>query len=86
MDCVIEKTEARASSAQERTAVLADIWKTILNVDSVGVDVEFFDIGGNSILLLAMLEVVQEKLGKEVALEDLAEGITIEKIDSFLVA
>ncbi|HXZ00665.1 MAG TPA: phosphopantetheine-binding protein [Stellaceae bacterium] len=59
---------------------VAAIWEQILQAQDIGRDAEFFDIGGNSMLLLAMIELVQQQTGKEIALDDLSEGITVNKI------
>lgn len=59
---------------------VAAIWEQILQAKDIGRDHEFFDLGGNSMLLLAMIELVQQQTGKEIALDDLSEGITVNKI------
>jgi aryl carrier-like protein len=48
----------RAEIALPRTEtekVMAGIWAEVLGVDEVGVDENFFDLGGNSLLLLAVV-------------------------------
>ena len=57
---------------------ISEIWLSILDVDSVGTGDDFFDIGGNSMMLLVMLEKIQETYSVEIELEDLTDGITID--------
>ena len=84
MNSVVEEIRLTSVSPQEKINLISGIWKNVLATDEVGPQEEFFDLGGNSMLLLAMLEVVQEKFGQEIALEDLSEGVSIEKIASLL--
>lgn len=42
---------------------IADIWREILNVETVGADDNFFDIGGHSLLTLRVVQQVEAKLG-----------------------
>jgi acyl carrier protein len=60
------------------------IWQQILERETIPADADFFDLGGNSMLLLAMLECVQEQLQCEIAIDDLAEGVTTARIASLI--
>lgn len=50
---------------------LARVWSRVLGLDPIGVCDNFFDIGGNSILLLAVLTALEEQGVGHVALVDL---------------
>ena len=50
----------------ERT--LAEIWREVLGVPSVGLDDNFFDLGGTSLLLIRVHAKIQEKLSPDVPL------------------
>ena len=43
--------------------LLAGIWQQVLGVDCVGVHDTFFDLGGNSLLSVAVVEVIRSKTG-----------------------
>ncbi|MEV4112087.1 SDR family oxidoreductase [Nonomuraea sp. NPDC049695] len=45
----------------ERT--LADIWMSVLRLDSVGVDDDFYQLGGNSVLAISLIAKVRKELG-----------------------
>jgi acyl carrier protein len=70
--------------AEPATAALAGqvaaVWQDVLRKEAAGPDDDFFDAGGNSMLLLAMLELVQRRLGVEIPPDDLSEGVTISRI------
>lgn len=69
-------------SELERT--LAQLWQRILDVQNVGVDDNFFDLGGDSLLLVAVHSNLQKLLQKEIALMDLFEFSTIRKLAQHL--
>ena len=60
---------------------IAEIWKSVLGVARVGRHDSFFDIGGNS-LLLVQLMVRMKKSGMEMTLSDMLTGMTVEKMAS----
>ncbi len=66
------------SSELERT--LAQLWQRILKVQNVGLDDNFFDLGGDSLLLVAVHSNLQKLLQTEIPLTDLFEFSTIRKL------
>jgi len=56
---------------------LAEIWKQLLGVTEVGVDDNFFDLGGDSLLLMRLQLLVQEKFHAELAVAEMFEFPTI---------
>jgi len=56
---------------------LRDIWVAVLNHSDIGVDDDFFEIGGHSMLALQVLARVQEICGVEVPVRDFIERPTI---------
>ncbi len=75
----IVRTEAAAytapSSSMERT--IAGIWSEILKVDDIGVNDNFFDLGGHSLALVRAYERVSEALEMDLSHIDLFEYPTI---------
>lgn len=47
----------------ELQAELAGIWQEVLDLDQVGVEDSFFDLGGDSISVLEMMTLAEERLG-----------------------
>jgi aspartate racemase len=70
------------SSELERT--IAQLWQRILNVQNVGLDDNFFDLGGDSLLLVAVHSNLQKLLQTEIPLTDLFEFSTIRKLAQHL--
>jgi amino acid adenylation domain-containing protein len=66
--------EAPATAA-ERT--IAAVWEEVLGVRGIGVEEGFFDLGGNSLLLVRLSAKLQEALGTPVPVIDLFQHTTV---------
>ncbi len=71
-------------SPAKRMALLGEIWATILDVEKVGPEGDFFALGGHSLLALRMLSAVRDRFGikpeltllfKEPTLKGFAEAL-----------
>jgi acyl carrier protein len=63
--------------ASEMEQNLIALWKRVLRVDRVGLDDNFFDIGGDSLLLVAVHSNLQKTLQIEIPVTDLFEFTTV---------
>jgi len=83
---VASKSEPVAKSVPESELerTLAQLWQRILNVPEVGLDQNFFDLGGDSLLLVAVHSNVQKILQTQIPLTDLFEFSTIRKLAQHL--
>lgn len=59
---------------------LAMIWKELLGRESIGIDDDFFEIGGHSLLAVRMMGEVERVLGRRLALAALLERPTIREL------
>ncbi len=64
--------------------MLADIWKRALDVPSVGVRDNFFDIGGHSLLIIQVLKELRDNIAKPIQMTDLFKHTTIEALAGFI--
>ncbi|WP_242855999.1 phosphopantetheine-binding protein [Ruminiclostridium josui] len=48
-----------------------DVWKEVLETENIGVYDNFFDVGGNSILLISMHEKLEEIYPKALSISDI---------------
>jgi hypothetical protein len=76
---VVEDTYAPPRSTLE--AELCGLWQEILGMDTVGINDDFFTIGGNSILAIKLSHRMGEILGREVAVADIFTNRTIARFD-----
>jgi len=59
---------------------IADLWKRILRTQFVGLDDNFFDLGGDSLLLLAVHSNLQKMLHVEIPVTDLFKFTTVRTV------
>jgi polyketide synthase PksJ len=63
---------------------LVAIWQDVLHVDRVGINDNFFDLGGHSLRMAQVQARLREVLGREVPLIDLFQYPTIRTLAAFL--
>jgi amino acid adenylation domain-containing protein len=64
----------------ETERIVARIWQEILGTPDVGLQTNFFDHGGHSLLLLRVQDRIQNDLGVEVSVTDLFNHPTVETL------
>jgi amino acid adenylation domain-containing protein len=65
-------------------AILAGIWCDLLELDRVGLGQDFFDLGGNSLRMVALASRLEELLGVRVLLSDLLTVSTVRDLASLV--
>ena len=73
---------ANSPSALEQAIVQA--WRRVLHVEHIGPDDNFFDLGGDSLKLLAVHSGLQRTLEAEIAVLDLFEFTTVRHLAAHL--
>jgi acyl carrier protein len=66
----------------ERT--IAQIWQNVLGLEKVGINDNFFDLGGHSLLLVRMHGQLADVLDVELSLTDLFEHTTVSALAKYL--
>jgi acyl carrier protein len=74
-------TESKGSQVNEK---IVEVWKRVLHLDRVGQDDNFFDLGGDSLLLVAVHSQLQKLLEMEIQVTDLFEFTTIRTLGQHL--
>jgi len=77
-----EKLSLVPNTAAER-AVL-EIWRELLPAAKIGMDDNFFDLGGHSLLLMQMRPRIEERFQRKIALIDLFQNQTIRAVACLL--
>ncbi|WP_435834378.1 amino acid adenylation domain-containing protein, partial [Streptomyces albogriseolus] len=70
-------TERHVAPRTDGERTLAAIWADVLGVDTVGVDDDFFDLGGDSILAARVLTRIREASGARLTLRDVFTARTV---------
>ncbi|NES86858.1 MAG: amino acid adenylation domain-containing protein, partial [Moorea sp. SIO2B7] len=63
---------------------LAQIWSEVLNVYPIGVQDNFFDLGGHSLIAVRLMSQIEKQFGKNLPLATIFKGQTIEQLASIL--
>ena len=68
----------------ETEKVIAGIWQDVLKLKSVGIDDNFFDIGGHSLLAVQIMTRIEKKLAKKFAIATLFTYPTVALLSTFI--
>lgn len=63
---------------------LADIWRDVLKINEIGIHNNFFDMGGNSIMLMQVFAQIEREFGEFVTIADMFTYPTIYKFAALL--
>jgi pristinamycin I synthase-2 len=77
---------AFAAPQSDLETLLARLWKSTLRRDLVGIDDNFFDIGGDSLLLTTLHRDLERELRRDIPITDLFQFPTIRKLAEHLGA
>jgi amino acid adenylation domain-containing protein len=77
MGADLEKAFAPPRTPMEAT--LVGVWMEVLGVDRVGINDNFFEMGGHSLLVFQVISRVREAFGVDLPLRSLFEAPTVEK-------
>jgi aspartate racemase len=83
----LKKFEAGFTYVAPRTALerqLAEAWEQVLGVSCVGLGENFFDLGGNSILVIRLIAKIEKIFGRAVSSAVLFQSPTIEQLAQLL--
>ncbi len=57
--------------------ILASIWADVLGLERVGIQENFFDLGGHSLMVIRVLTRIQEEMGVQMSVQSLFQNPTI---------
>ena len=82
-----EELQRRPTHTEPRNPLeqqLAEMWKEILGVTSVGIHDNFFTLGGHSLKVGRLISVIQKEMGYKVPINLVFEYPTIDQISTFI--
>jgi len=79
-----ELTETYVAPRTELERAITTIWQEALRLDKLGIDDNFFDLGGHSLLLIRVTKKVGELIGRELPIINMFEYPTINALAAFL--
>jgi tyrocidine synthetase III len=63
---------------------IAEIWSEVLNIDNIGINDNFFDIGGHSLLIIRVHSEIEKEINKKIEVVDLFKYPTIASLSEFI--
>ncbi|MFE4108627.1 type I polyketide synthase [Almyronema epifaneia] len=72
------------ASRHQIEQTIADIWQQVLGVASIGVDDNFFDLGGNSLSSIQVVAQLKQQLHAQISVVSLYEYPTVSKLTALL--
>ncbi|MEM6252544.1 MAG: amino acid adenylation domain-containing protein [Cyanobacteria bacterium P01_D01_bin.156] len=75
-------TTNQPKTSLERT--LAEVWQSLLKLDSVGIHDNFFEVGGHSLLVVNAQNQIRQKLDVEISLMDLFQYPTLSTLANYI--
>jgi acyl-CoA synthetase (AMP-forming)/AMP-acid ligase II/acyl carrier protein len=72
-------------SSNKQEKIIFEIWQDILQRDNIGVNDNFFDVGGHSLLLAQLQERLEKSLQISIAITDLFKYSTISSLANYLI-
>ncbi len=61
-------------------SLIADIWADLLNLETVGIDENFFDLGGSSLLAVKLITEIEEKTGVSLPISVLFDSPNVSRL------
>jgi len=73
-----------APPKSELEQAIANIWQEVLNVSKIGLNDNFFDLGGHSLLIVRALNLLLEKVDAKPSITDMFRFPTIQTLAEYL--
>lgn len=81
---LVEQTAVYQPPTNELQQKIAAIWQELLNVPKVGIDDNFFDLGGHSLLTVQAHRRLKEIVDKEITITDMFRFPTVRALTAYL--
>ncbi|MDF5733062.1 MAG: amino acid adenylation domain-containing protein, partial [Rhizonema sp. PD38] len=80
----VVRVQALEMPQTEIEKLIADAWQKILHLEKVGLDDNFFDVGGNSLRLVQVREELQTIFNQELSMVDMFQNPTVRALGEYL--
>jgi len=77
-------TEGYQAPRSELERAIANVWQEVLHVDKVGVNDNFFDLGGHSLLIVQINNKLQEVFNRNLSIVEMFQNPTINSLAQYL--
>jgi len=81
----IQAKKVKKMATTECQKYISTIWQNILGLQNVGINEDFFDLGGNSLSYIAMTTELEKKYQIKIRLSDFMQESNIEFLERFII-
>ncbi|WP_255293766.1 non-ribosomal peptide synthetase [Bacillus wiedmannii] len=81
---IINNTWSIVEPSNDIQRKLVEIWKKVLQIDRVGIENDFFSVGGHSFLVMKLIAAVERELNVEVKLTKFLENPTVKQLEKII--
>jgi Phosphopantetheine attachment site len=74
----------RVAPTSDLEIILAGIWSDVLGVEEIGIDSNFFELGGGSMLLVRVQNMIHERARHDIPIVALFQYPTIRALRSYM--
>ncbi|MGE5828014.1 MAG: SDR family NAD(P)-dependent oxidoreductase [Micromonosporaceae bacterium] len=86
----VDRRDGFVAARNDLEATLAQVWQAVLGTDAVGVEDDFFDLGGNSLVAVQLISQIRKIVGVKLPMRSLFETPTVagmaQLVEKLLVA
>ena len=77
-------TEAKTQARSDREELLLNIWKESLNKEDIGINDNYFSLGGDSLVATTIVGKVRNKLGIVISIKDIFENSSVVSLSKYI--
>ena len=77
-------TEAKTQARSDREELLLNIWKESLNKEDIGINDNYFSLGGDSLVATTIVGKVRNKLKIEISIKDIFENSSVASLSKYI--
>ncbi|MED4400360.1 non-ribosomal peptide synthetase, partial [Metabacillus fastidiosus] len=75
-----------AEAENETQEKLLDIWKNVFGLENIGVDVNYYEIGGDSLKAISIINEIKKRMNIEVPIGEIFKNDSVKALDNYLMS
>lgn len=81
---IINRTKEKSMPQSKVEEKILEIWRTVLNIDDISTGDGFFDVGGDSVLAIVVVEKLKQKLNCNISVTALFKYSNIKELSTYI--
>jgi len=84
MPSFVESRSTSGESCDDLTSLMASIWKEVMGVTEIGLDDDFFSVGGHSLLAIRLIACIEERFSVQIPISAIFTAPTIRQMSAVI--